>query len=286
MYLNKQFKAAFVYIFLFLQSGFSFAGAKFEWDDFENRQGLRVTITTERLVLRSVVEDDIPDLVRLYADADVMRKFGAGTPKDEETTIKRVKDTWIPRWRDNDPRSAFVVYLKEDPKVIVGNVVLGVGEGPGRSELAYLFFKEFWGKGLASEALGALVHEYATALIERKYNFAKGFKDCSAMILTRIDATASPDNIASYKILDKLGFTCARPELQVLGEGGSPPESGSYNIKSFETVLDKLSGEEETIERIRTAEKKYGMMKWHFMRPIGSQGTCDSSAAQSHVIMP
>ena len=163
---------------------------------------------------------------------------------------------------------------------MIGNVILGGGEGPGRAELAYLFFKDFWGKGFASEAVSVLVNEYAPALIEYKYDFAKGFKDCPSMVLVRIDATASPDNIASCKILDKLGFTCAKPDLHVLGEGDSIPESGPYNIRVIEKIVDRVSGEENTFERVRTAEKKFGMMKWHFMKPMSS-GCASSTDTES-----
>lgn len=280
MKFRKGFKCL---LFLLYFSNFlsaAYAAIEFEWDDIENKKGLRVTITTERLILKSVVEEDIPNLVRLFSDPDVMKRYAAGTPRDEQTTVRRVRDVWIPRWQDNDPRGAFAVFLKDDPRTMIGSVVLGVGDGPGRAELAGLSFKDFWGKGFGSEAITALVNEYAPTLIDYQYDFAKGFKDCSFMVLSRIDATASPDNIASWKILDKLGFSCARPELQVIDEDSLTPESGPYNIRIIEKILDPVSGEEKELELVRTAEKKFSMIKWHFMKPMVCKFTRSSEANQ------
>lgn len=191
----------FLVCFLIQQSETVYAGIEFDWNDPENKKGLSVTISTDRLILKSVVEEDIPHLVKLFSDPKIMKCFASGKPREEQMTFERVKQVWIPRWQDNDPRSAFTVFLKNDPGTMIGSVILGTGEGPGRSELAYLFFDNFWGKGFGSEAVSALVNDYALTLIEYKYDFARGFKDCPPMVLARIDATASPDNIASCKIL-------------------------------------------------------------------------------------
>lgn len=228
----------------------------FEWEDEKNRSGLQVTITTSRLVIRSTRIEDIPAFVRLFSDPILMKRFEGGGPRDTEKIIKRVKEVWIPRWKENDPRSALSVFLKEDLKNQIAFVALGIGEGPGRSEISYIFFKEFWGRGLALEAATALVKVYAPWLIKMKYDFARGFPDCPATLLTTIDATAHPDNVASCKILDKLGFACAKPELKILSEEDPIPEAGAYTIR----VKDEVTG----VVRTRTAEKKYGVMKWHF----------------------
>lgn len=80
-----------------------------------------------------------------------------------------------------------------------------------------------------------------------------------------------------------MGFTCARPELPVLSESDLIPETGPYNIQTVEEVTNQVSGEKEKLKRVRTTEKKYGIMKWHFMKPISDE--CASSVEVKQKIL-
>jgi RimJ/RimL family protein N-acetyltransferase len=237
-------------IFFFLIQWTSvFASVYFDWGNPTTKENLLVTIQTERLILRSVIAQDTPDLMELFADSTVMRKFATGEPRSHSVTAQRIKDVWLPRWKKNDPRSPLAVFLRDDLIHPIGLVVLAPGEGPGRSELSYLFFTQVWGQKYAKEAVTSIVREYVPALIDRKYDFG-------GSALTQIDATASPDNIASCKILTGLGFVKAKEDelkygmmkkhfmlpVRVLGEVIENRETKNLGTSSL-PILEEVEAE-------------------------------------------
>jgi RimJ/RimL family protein N-acetyltransferase len=161
---------------------------------------LAVTIDTDRLHIRSVEasEKDYSSYAALFGDEDVMGKYATGQTKTREDMESRVKDVWVKRWHHTDPYAGLAVF-KNDTDDFLGHVVLGHGDDAGQSELAYLFTKNHWGKGFGSEAVTAVVKEYAPATVAEGYTL-------DGKALEKITATARPDNPASVKILAKLGM--------------------------------------------------------------------------------
>ena len=166
----------------------------------DDDRALTVRIDTERLWLRSVqaTEEDYGDYVSLYGDPEVMSKFATGDTKPRASVEARINDTWARRWRENDPYSSLAVF-KNDSDEFLGHVVIGHGDAPGESELAYLFMKKHWGNGFGTEAVTAVVKEYAPATVKEGYTL-------EGKALEVIMATARPDNPYSVKILEKLGM--------------------------------------------------------------------------------
>ena len=69
-------------------------------------------------------------------------------------------------------------------------------EGVEEVEIAYLLDREYWGKGLATEAAEAII----------KHGYAKyGFK--------RIVAVIHPQNVASIRVAEKIGMKYERDVL-------------------------------------------------------------------------
>jgi RimJ/RimL family protein N-acetyltransferase len=163
-------------------------------------EGLRVTINTERLYMRSVeaTESEYDRYADLFGSEDVMGKFATGQTKTREEMRTRIEGVWVERWRKRDPYSGLAVF-KNDTDDFLGHVVLGHSDAPGKSELAYLFGKEYWNKRYGSEAVAAIVKEYAPATVEKGYLLDGSF-------LKTIVATARPDNPASVRILEKVGM--------------------------------------------------------------------------------
>jgi RimJ/RimL family protein N-acetyltransferase len=158
---------------------------------------LTVTIETENLHMRSVQKRDLDAYAGLYGDADVMGKFATGVPRDKAFVEGRING-WVDRWEHSNPFSSLAVF-KRDEDDLAGQVVLGGGEEPKTSELAYLFNKKFWKKGIGKESVAAVVQHYAPELHKRSYKV--GGQPFEAIV-----ATAREDNIASWKILDEVGF--------------------------------------------------------------------------------
>jgi RimJ/RimL family protein N-acetyltransferase len=170
----------------------------------ETDEGLTVTIDTERLRLTSVKqEDDKQYHATLFGDVDVMKKFGTGDTRNPEQVTERVKG-WADRWKKKIPFSSLAVRKQTDDNVI-GQVVLGFGDAPGESELAYLFGREHWGQGFGTEAVLPVVKQYAPALASKKY-------EIDGQPFSTITATSRVDNPASIKILEKAGMTVEKQE--------------------------------------------------------------------------
>lgn len=159
---------------------------------------LHVTIETERLYLESVTAKFLPDYSKMFSDPEVMKTFSTGKPWEEEV-IHVTFDGWVTRWKQDDPFSSLCVSKNDDDSQFIGHVVLGHGEKPGQSELAYVLNKLKWGQGYGKEAVHAVVRDYAPALARRNYTLA-------GEIFTSISATALETNTASIKILENAGL--------------------------------------------------------------------------------
>lgn len=164
----------------------------------DDQSGLFVTIDTKRLHIRSIqpTETEYGNYASLFGDQKVMEKFATGQTKTKEE-IRKIHDIWIKRWHEGDPYSGFTVF-KKDTNDFLGHVCLG-HRGPGEAEIGYLFHRAYWGKGYGSEAVTAIVKEYAPATVQEGY-VLKG------KVLKKINATTRPDNPASIRILEKVGM--------------------------------------------------------------------------------
>lgn len=181
-----------------------FSEIKFNVD---KEKRLTVTIDTERLHIRSITssEEDLGYYTSLFGDPDVMCKYATGQTKTKEDMQTRINDSWAKRWKDNDPYSALAVFKQKNHNKFLGHVVLGYGDNPGESEIAYLFMKKHWKKGYGSESVKALVEDYAPATIKEGY-LVEGKS------LTKITATVRPDNPASVKIVEKVDMKKVKEE--------------------------------------------------------------------------
>lgn len=78
---------------------------------------------------------------------------------------------------------------------LIGFVQATVGPRPGHAWVAYELASAWWGHGLAQEAVRAMLHELAVA---------HGVREFSAVL--------KQANLRSVRLLQRLGFSPARPE--------------------------------------------------------------------------
>ncbi|MEZ5946009.1 MAG: GNAT family N-acetyltransferase [Hyphomonas sp.] len=116
------------------------------------------TLTTERLVLRPAQESDFAPLAAMWGDEEVVRYIGGQTrgPQDVWFTIARGRGMWdikgFGNWTVTDGASGEV--LGE-----AGFADFRRGITPDLSqwpEAGWAFSKSTWGRGIASEAVGAI----------------------------------------------------------------------------------------------------------------------------------
>jgi RimJ/RimL family protein N-acetyltransferase len=107
-------------------------------------------VTAERVTLRRASAADVDALVRLATDPDVRRYLGG--PADDETVAAIVAGPHGQR------RGSFLVVDRaggDGAGEVVGGVVLD--RDRGELEVGYLLLPEHWGRGLAGEAVRALL---------------------------------------------------------------------------------------------------------------------------------
>ena len=147
-------------------------------------------LETPRLVLRRLVPADLADLVALASDPEVMRYVGspAGVKSPAET-LKRARGRIAEAERGVlEPLGLWRIERREGGAFCGIGALLPMPSGHD-VEVAYRLARVAWGAGIATEAAGALV--------------AHGLH---TLALPRLVAVTYPDNRASQRVLDKLGF--------------------------------------------------------------------------------
>lgn len=144
-------------------------------------------IETPRLLLREFSEADFPALYEIVSNPETMR-FSDGV---ESKSTARVRLT---AFRQSYAEHGFGKWAveKRESGEIVGYCGFGVEEFDGRAEpeLGFRFLPAFWGVGFATEA----------ALGCSQYAF-------SCLGLPRYLGFANPTNVASLRVLEKLGMS-------------------------------------------------------------------------------
>jgi RimJ/RimL family protein N-acetyltransferase len=146
-------------------------------------------IETSRLLLRPWRNEDLAPYARICTDPEVMRYLsGAMTPKQSEEQVSKFVRHWKERgfglWAVEENSSATFIgfigllYHEEWP------------EGEHKTEVGWRLDRSFWGRGLATEGARASVHH--------------GFEELG---LERIISIAVPENVASLRVMEKLGMT-------------------------------------------------------------------------------
>ena len=153
-------------------------------------------LTTDRLLLRPFVPEDVPAVHRYASNADNVIYMAWG-PNDEAATRAFVDAAIAADQADPCPDHNFAVVLSATGELIGGcNIAVRGDEG----ELGWILSSDFWREGLASEAGGALL----------RFGF-------QVLGLRRIIAICDAENIGSYRVMEKIGmrreglFLQARP---------------------------------------------------------------------------
>jgi RimJ/RimL family protein N-acetyltransferase len=143
-------------------------------------------IETNRLRLRRLAPSDELDLIALDSDPDVMRYVGspAGVKSPAETA-ERVRQRIE---TDHGALGFWRVESRTDGTFYGLGALLRMPTGDD-VELAYRLARSAWGRGIATE-LGARLVEYALGDVG----------------LPRVVAVTYPENRASQRVLEKLGF--------------------------------------------------------------------------------
>ena len=145
-------------------------------------------LETERLILRSFLEDDVDSMAELFANSDFMR-FSLGVFTERKQTIAFVEK--VIGWdRAGIPSQFTVVPRGEDAIIGYCGFFYHPEHGIEDIEIGYRLHPDYWNRGLITEAARA-VRDY-------------GFRDRK---LSRVISLIHPENVPSRRVAAKNGMT-------------------------------------------------------------------------------
>ena len=149
-----------------------------------------VILTTERLKLRAVEVGDAQAIYAIFSDNEVTKYYDL-----ESFTSLEQAESFIARMRERFEQEQGIRWaiVEQSSGNLVGTCGFNVWHSRNNSTvLGYDLNRSAWGKGYATEAVGAIVDYVFSQAFNREIN--------------RIQALTIPENVASEKVLTKLGF--------------------------------------------------------------------------------
>ena len=153
-------------------------------------ESLRTSIETRRLILRPFESGDVEAAFAWFGDPIVMRF----TPTGPDTSIEQTK-TRLAKYQEHQTAHGFSkwIVLNRHLGRPIGDSGLLVLHEYGWIDLGFRLAQPYWGQRLATEAAGAWVRA--------------AFDDFH---IDRLTAIVHPENFASIRVLEKLGFYAER----------------------------------------------------------------------------
>ena len=144
-------------------------------------------LETERFILRQVNIEDYEDIYDIYCDEEAV-KFQGITNMTSMEQAKRSVTFFLNGYRDKK-FVKWCIARKEDNRVIGIITLHHIETCNFRAEIGYMLNRRYWRQNVMSE-VGEKLLQYAFKEVE----------------FNRIEAHIHPDNIASIKLCEKLGF--------------------------------------------------------------------------------
>ena len=141
-------------------------------------------IKTERLILKKLSLNDVDLLLKTDKQEETQRYLGGIKNKTKEERIKFLEKKL--KKIEEGMSCTLTVYLEEIP---IGLIGLSINENDNNAEISYIFDYDYCGNGYCTEASKKLID--------------LGFNELN---LHRIYASTIDGNIASKRVLEKLGF--------------------------------------------------------------------------------
>ena len=150
-------------------------------------------IESERLVFRKFTLDDLPLLIDQRSDPEVNKFLGGTKLQNPEALAKRIR-FYMTCYESHG--FGMCAMLWKPTGEMIGSAGLQPLDGTDEIEVGYSMIREYWGKGIGTEAARAWLDH--------------GFSEAG---LDRIVAVAHTENWASRRIMEKLGMTFEKTEF-------------------------------------------------------------------------
>lgn len=143
-------------------------------------------IETARLILREITHADTQAIFRNFSDPEIAKWFFE-VPLTEIEQATKFIDLFNSEFEQREGIT-WAIEMKENHECVGTCSIEGIEIG-GEGEIGFDLAKEYWGKGIMSESLIAIID----------YGF-------TVLKLSRIDAHTYSTNIKAKHLLEKLGF--------------------------------------------------------------------------------
>jgi RimJ/RimL family protein N-acetyltransferase len=143
-------------------------------------------LTTDRLALRRFDAEDLDFLARLYGNPDVARHLGGTRDRVECEALLNVR---ILQYYDQHPGLGIWMTVERSTGERVGFHLLNHIQGESIVQVGFTLSPDAWGRGYATEMASAVLRH--------------GFVGLG---LPRIAGMANLDNLASQRVLSKIGL--------------------------------------------------------------------------------
>lgn len=150
-------------------------------------------IETERLLIREFTLEDLDKLIEIRSDPQVYKYLGGIERQNPQALAKRLR--FYIGCYDKYGFGTCATIWKETGEMI-GSCGLQPLEDTGEIEVGYALAREYWGKGLGFEC--------ARTWLEYGFEKAK---------LERIVAIAAPENVGSWRVMEKCGMKYEKTEI-------------------------------------------------------------------------
>lgn len=145
------------------------------------------TLETNRLILRKLTLDDAEDMFEYASDPEVP-KYTTWSVHKSITDTKNFLEVIIEEYHNHEV-SPWGIIHKADQKLIGACGFVNWLIDDDRAEIGYVLSRKYWRQGYMTEAISAVI------------DF--GFR---TMQLNRIEARCRIQNLASAKVMEKLGM--------------------------------------------------------------------------------
>jgi len=290
-----------------VESKSTFVSKIFAYEDPINALNLHVSFQDQHKdwIAEDIKLTDVAFQQKIFADPVIMASFGDGTVRTPESVETRAKNSIDVRFGKGSPHGLLTVFeVSADgiERIPFMSLIGGGGDRPGTSEIAYASLPTHWNatiiesgkppKHYGSRIVCELVNTWAPEVYRIGHgidldpvadaNIIKAFSCFGGKPLDQLDATASPANAASWKILERAGFTAAKCSLEnpdVITINFDGKDFGSFAdmekelLKLYEDPNNDnpLKGSKryrmiDPAGKERTVSKhiKYQRMKYHF----------------------
>ncbi len=176
------------------------------------------SLETERLTLRALTPSDAGEIFSYASDPEVARYMVWEVHRSMQDA-EAFLDLTMGRYESGGPPDWGIIY-KGDGRLVGTSGFVGWDREHARAEVGYVLHRDYWGRGLAAEALGAMI----------SFGFAR-------MSLNRIEARCIAENAASARVMEKAGMayegTMRQREL-IKGE--------YWDMKLYAVLRDEFRG--------------------------------------------